>query len=160
MKTLWILAFILISVASSAQTSVISIKSHHGNMSGLPDAEDKFGEIMPVPVYDSLIRISGECVVQIGEDNGFGQAFRDTVCGHWYYHQVDYDKKKIRDYHGGNVTMIDFDKDHSDQKKEVKEQNPFFRKRQKKQSGKWLFLTLVLIGLGTYIARPALSWKK
>ncbi|GAB5418306.1 MAG: hypothetical protein Crog4KO_15900 [Crocinitomicaceae bacterium] len=160
MKTILFSFALLCGFALNAQTSVVGLKSHHGDIAELPESEDKFGMVMPSPVYDTLIRISGDCVIQLGSRafsyRDKGVRFRDTVCEHWYYQKVDFDEKLIQEYHGGNVTMIGFESTENYRKK----QSPYFRKRSVKQSSKELFILLVLIGLGVFLIQPKVSWKK
>ncbi len=160
MKTLLFSFALFCGFILNAQTSIVSLKSHHGEIAELPNSEDKFGIVMPSPVYDTLIRMSGDCVVQIGSraysygDDGI--RFRDTVCEHWYYQQVNFDEKAIQEYHGGDVTMIGFEATDNYRKKN----SPYFNKRSVKQSSKELFILLVLIGLGVFLIQPKVSWKK
>ncbi|GAB5424442.1 MAG: hypothetical protein Crog4KO_15890 [Crocinitomicaceae bacterium] len=151
MKTLLVAAFFIAANTLFAQTSVIAVKSHHGNDAEISQSVDKFGELAPVPVIDRLVKINDKCVVQIGEDNGWGMPFRDTVCDHWYYRDVNFDADKIREYHGGKIKMVGFDDDSGSVQTK---KSPFFNKRSSKQSSKWLALFLVLAGLGAYLISP------
>jgi hypothetical protein len=154
MKTLLVLLLLLGGFSINAQTSVIGVKSHHGAVAEIPNAPDKFGEMSPVPIYDTVIKINNKCVIQIGVDNGWGVAFRDTVCDHWYYQNVNFDVKKVQEYHGRHVKLVGFDDDESNiQQKE----NPAFNIHTNKFSSKWLFLFIVLAGLGVYVARLGIT---
>lgn len=145
--------------ALEAQTSVISLKSQHGNSIDLRTMEDKFGLMIPPPTYDTLIRISGDCVIQIGTDYNRdlsnGKRFRDTICDHWYYQEVEFDKKTIQRYHGNSVVLIGFEKTTNYRN----ENSPFFKKRTTKQSSKWLVVILLLTGFGAYLIHPKLFFK-
>lgn len=160
MKTVLFCLTLILGFTLNAQTSVITLKSHHGEISELPLTEDKFGIVMPSPVYDTLIRLSDDCVIQIGSQamsyQGDGVRFRDTICEHWYYQKVAFDEEAVQEFHGGKVTLIGFEKTADSQEKD----SPFFKKRSVKQSSKELFFILVLIGLGTFLLKPMASWKK
>lgn len=153
MKTLLVATLIFATNLLVAQTSVIGVKSHHGDRAEIPNAADNFGEMAPMPVLDSIVKLNGECVIQVGEDNGWGMPFRDTVCDHWYYKDVNFDADKIKEYHGGKVQMIGFDDDSGSVESK---KSPFFRKRTSTQSSKWLALIIVLSAFGTYLASPKL----
>lgn len=155
MKTLLATLILLSVFPVMAQTSVIGLKSHHGNMNDLAASTDHFGEIMPVPIYDTIVKINENCVIQIGEDNGFGMAFRDTVCGHWYYNSVNYDVEKVQEYHGNQVKLIGFNEDGSSI--QIKN-NQFFRKRSQKQSMEWMLALVLLSGLGIYIRKTQTTY--
>ena len=157
MKTLLLTAFLCITSALLSQTSVISLKSHHGKATDITKTVDRFGEIAPTPIFDTLIKINNDCVIQIGNDNGWGIAFRDTVCHHWYYKEVNYDAKKIKQFHGNNIELIGFENNENGTQSQ---KSPYFKKRTKKQSAKWLFLIIALTALGTYIIRPRFTSSK
>lgn len=155
MKTLLTFFLLCGSFGILAQTSVIGLKSRHGNLADLPKSTDAFGEFIPAPIYDSLVKINNSCVIQIGKDNGMGVPFRDTVCEHWYYERVGYDFQKIQEYHGDNVTLIGFNDDNG-----VKQNKDghFSKKRHQKQSSKWIFVFFVLSGFGVFFVRPKRLW--
>lgn len=153
MKTLLVLLLLLGGFSINAQTSVIGVKSHHGAVAELPKATDKFGEMdfNRTPICDTIVKINNTCVIQIGQNNGWGMPFRDTVCDHEYYRLINFDAEEIKKFHGGNVKLIGFDDDGSNiQQKD----NPALYMHTNKLSSKWLFLILVLTGLGVYVVRP------
>lgn len=154
-----ILATLLLFGATTtlAQTSVIAVKSHHGDLIQIPESTDHFGEMAPMPVYDTIIKLTNNCVIQIGENNGYGMNFRDTVCGHWYYEKVKYDVDKVQEYHGKDVILVGFNNEESNIKIE---DNPFFKRIKKGGFPVWILIPIILAGLSIYIFKPKLHWKK
>ncbi|MCR9172700.1 MAG: hypothetical protein NXI10_09425 [bacterium] len=160
MRTLLFVLLLLGGLSVTAQTSVIRLKSHHGNLEDLHLSEDKFGIPPPQRWVDTIERISETCVIHYVREQNWGSLdsyrYKDTVCNNWKYEEVDYDPKKIEESYPYEVTLIGFDKDGS--RFESKE-NPYFRKR-KRSSFYWLLLPLAFMGLGAYIVQPRLAWKK
>lgn len=155
MKKIFCLLGICMSTLSFSQTSVIAVKSHSGNLDEIPNSTDHFGMVPSVPTYDTLIKLYGTCVVQIGSNNYSGR-FRDTVCDHWYYKQHNFTVKKIQEFHGQDIVLINFPEDNT---KDTRNDSPYSRSI-RRNSSELLFIMLVLIGLGSYIALPKLSQKK
>lgn len=152
MKTILSILLISVSLSTSAQTSVISVKSHQGNLNSIVDANDHFGAFEAPRVYDTIIKIDGQCVVQLGWQNSENFRFRDTVCDHWYYQQSNYSEKKIQEYHGKKTVLIGFTKETNSSN----QQDRPFGNRTQKQSLPFIFILLVLAGLSAYIARSFL----
>ena len=138
---------ICFSTVAFSQTSVIAVKSHSGDLSEIPNSTDHFGMVAPRPVYDTLIKLEGTCVIQIGSREYSGR-FRDTICDHWYYKQHNFSEKKIQEFHGDHVVLINFQKDSSI---DTGNDSPSFRST-RRNSSELIFLLLVLIGLGSYVA--------
>jgi len=157
MKTILATLLLIGATTTLAQTSVIAVKSHHGDLSEIPESTDHFGEFRPMPVYDTIVKINNGCVIQIGKDNGFGMPFKDTVCDHWYYEKVRYDIDKVQEYHGKDVILVGFSKEESNLR--IKN-NPFFGGMRKSGFPLWALIPITLIGLGLYIFKPKLTWKK
>lgn len=155
MKTQILFLFFFMSYLSFGQTSVISIKSRSGDLAEIPDSPDKYGAVAPRRVYDTLIKIEGNCVVQIGHGGWAEARFQDTVCEHWYYEQNNYDPEKINEYHGSDVVLIGFD-----ERSEIDMRYRPFRRKSNKLSMKWLIILLGIAGLGTYVGLPVGRHKK
>ncbi|XOV69015.1 MAG: hypothetical protein ACFHU9_07470 [Fluviicola sp.] len=159
MKTLLAALIIFCGLPVFAQTSVIRLKSHHGDMEDLHLSQDKFGIPPPQRWIDTIERINETCVVHYIREQDWGMEgetyFKDTVCDHWHYQQTGYDPKEIEKSYGYEIIFIGFDKEGSDRKAKS---NPFFN-RQKKSNIRWLLLPLLILGLGAYIFQPRLSWK-
>lgn len=160
MKTLLGALLLLIGMSATAQTSVIHLKSHHGDSDGLETSEDKFGIPAPDRFIDTIERINETCVIHYVREVHWGGSdpmyYRDTVCNHWKYQEAQYDPKKIQKMYDDKVTLIGFDKDGSRFESKGK---PFYKSK-KKSSNTWIILLLTSIGLGAYIFQPRLSWKK
>lgn len=160
MKTILATLIILCGLPIFAQTSVIRLKSHHGNVKDLSLSEDKFGIPAPDRSIDTIERINETCVIHYVKEQDWGSTnafyFKDTICNHWQYNDVNYEPKKIQKLYDHEVTLIGFEKEGSSLKSTS---NSYFKKR-KKSKVRWLLLPLILIGLGTYIFQPQLSWKK
>lgn len=148
MKTLFFVASFFIALASFAQTSVISVKSHQGTKSSIADASDHFGRMEPRREFDTIIRVDAHCVVQLGWQEYEGNRFRDTVCGHWYYEEHNYSEQKAQEFHGEHVLVIGFKKETNS----IDPQDQPFGGRTRRQSFPLIFIILVLTGLGGYIA--------
>lgn len=150
MKTLLIGSLLSLTFAAFGQTTVISIKSRQGDLAEIPSSTDKFGEFVPTPIYDTIIKIDDHCVIQIGTNGWQTVRFRDTICNHWYYEQNHYDLEKVQEYHGDNVVLIGFEDDHS----ELPPKYRPFRHKPNRLSIGWIMVLLGLAGLGTYIGYP------
>lgn len=136
---------LLICSITLGQTSVISVKSHSGELNEVPEAQDKFGEFIPAPTYDTLIKTDNNCVIQIGTSH-FGR-FRDTVCEHWYYDKHELNEKNMREYYGEDVILIGFDK----KAPKINGNDAPFSGWNKQNSSKLIVVILILSGLSSYI---------
>lgn len=150
MKTIFFVLALFFTLTSFAQTSVISVKSHQGNLNSLPTAADHFGAIEKPRIYETIIKIDAHCVVQIGWQNSESNQFRDTVCNHWYYEQHHYSEEKVKEFHGKKTVLIGFEK----KTNSINQQDRPFGGRTQRQSGTFLFIVLTLLGLGTFISLP------
>jgi len=150
MKTILFLLVLIFTLPSYAQTSVISVKSHQGNLNSLPTAVDHFGAIQKPRDFDTIIKIDEHRVVQIGWQNSESNRFRDTVCNHWYYEKHNYSERKVQEFHGKKTVLIGFEK----KANSINEKDKPFGGRTQRQSGTLLFIVLILIGLGTFISLP------
>jgi hypothetical protein len=155
MKAFLLALSVYVVLPSFGQTAVIDVKSRHANLKEIPHAIDQFGVVAPIPHYDTLIRIDATCIIQIGSKQQYSgldqQRFRDTICDHWYYKQVQFDPEKIREYHGQNVVMIGFENDQSQRSHETR---PFQNRTTHRQSLPWLFIAILLGTLSVYIWNP------
>lgn len=162
---LFICSLALFSLTTlSAQTSVIGLKSHHGNMAELQHSPDQFGVVPPQKKIDTIARIDSNCVIQIGTKTDWGRSnsrqFHDTVCEHWYYQQVNYDIEKIQEHHGKSVVLIGFEDTFEIEKTNEADEATESRKRKKPKKQKrprWLFFPLILIAFGTKIPQSKKS---
>ena len=139
------LFILLFSTVAFGQTSVISVRSHSGDLEEIPEAQDKFGEFVPTPIYDTLIKTEDDCVIQIGTTH-YGH-FRDTVCEHWYYDEHGLTEDAMRNYYGQSVVLIGFES----KGPIINGNDSPFSGRNKQNSSKLIFILLTLTGLGTYI---------
>jgi len=157
MKTILAALIISCGLPVFAQTSVIRLKSHHGDVKELSSSEDKFGIPAPDRTVDTIERINETCVIHyVKEQQFYYYYYKDTICNHWQYQEVNYDPKKIQKLYNQEVTLIGFEKDGSSLDSQ---DNKHFKKR-KKSKVRWLLIPFILIGLGTYIFQPQLSWKR
>lgn len=160
MKTILATLIILCGLPVFGQTSVIRLKSHHGDVKELSASEDKFGIPAPDRTIDTIERINETCIVHYVQELHWGATgayyYKDTVCNHWQYSELNYDTKKIQKLYNNEITFIGFDKDGSSLKSKS---NPYFKKR-KRSKVRWLLIPLILIGLGAYIFQPQLIWKR
>lgn len=105
MRTLLILA-LLTSLHTSAQTNIISLKSHQGNMEDLHLETDNFG--LPSPILDSIIYIGGTCIVEVTSQLS-ASLYYDTVCDHRLFLEHDFDLKEIKKHYPSRVKFIGFE---------------------------------------------------
>ena len=161
MKPILTTLLFLCGLSVFAQTSVIRLKSHHGEIKDLELSEDKFGIPPPQQWIDTIERISETCVIHYVREQIWGDEdlirYRDTVCNYSSYREVNYDPKKIQELYSNKVTLIGFDKDRS---RIESKNNPFYRKSNRNSGPFWLLLPMLFIGLGVYIFQPQLLWKK
>jgi len=155
MKTLLSVLIFALSLSATAQTSVISVKSHQGKINSVVDASDHFGYFEPPKVFDTIIKIDAHCVVQLGWQDSEDYRFRDTICAHWYYEEHNYSEQKIQEFHGDHTVLIGFTKETNS----INQQDRPFGNRTQRQSIPFIFIFLVLAGLGAYIARSLRTTK-
>lgn len=88
----------------TAQTKIIALKSHSGDMTALKDEKDGNFGIAPTRL-DSVIKIGANCVVEI---NNFG--FRDTVYEHPYFLNPDVSLQELKQRFP-RIHFVGFDKE-------------------------------------------------
>ena len=82
MKTLIFTTVLFICALSTAQTNVISNKSHSGDIALLSQESDDFGMVY-IPPTDSVILLNSTCVIEVKKrwDNN---SYHDTICNNFY----------------------------------------------------------------------------
>lgn len=103
MKT-WILVSGLLLLGNlSAQTKMIALKSHSGELTALKNEKDGNFGIAPTRL-DSVVKIGANCVVEI---NNYG--FRDTVYEHPYFLNPDMSLQELQQRFP-RIHFVGFDK--------------------------------------------------
>lgn len=174
MKYTSLFSFLFVTFFGFSQTSVISVKSHAGSAKEIAFAHDKFGEL-PYPLnqpklmppennsfereldfrnLEVIIKIDAHCVDRIFK-NDHGDPIHDTVCGYWYYEEHNYNPRSLREFHGEKIILIGFDGPGP-----RTGMHPNRMGRSTRSSSEILFITLVLIALGSFIALPRLKTKQ
>jgi len=165
LKTIAIIAILLLSPLAFAQTSVISTKSHHGQLQDLSNSNDNFGErevfyppnsvqvpqqilIHSLVDIETLTKIDDHCVIRKGLLNE--RQYSDTLCNFWYYEEHNYNKQSMRDFHGPDVILIGFPENAPTMNKN----DAPFSGRTSRFGVSWLFALLILGSLGGFVLFP------
>lgn len=90
----------------SAQTKIIALKSHSGDMTALKSEKDGNFGIAPTRL-DSVVKIGANCIVEI---NNYG--FRDTVYEHPYFLNPDVSLQELKQRFP-RIHFVGFDKEWS-----------------------------------------------
>lgn len=169
MKTIVTATLLLLSVSiSSAQTGVISTKSHGGSDMDIADAKDHFGgppikfekplekfSINPEHIdVDTITKINEHCVEIIGTFNG--AYYSDSYCNYWYYEENGYNPRSLREYHGSNIVLIGFE----ESKPTVNGVDAPFSRMGRFGFPKFLLILVILAGFGSFVFAPEISRKK
>ena len=157
-----------------AQTAVIRLKSHNGAAIDLPKSLDRFGG-PPIEIphidpnlnisdskllrfnmnqYDTIEMISSSCLIQKGTDGISSVRINDTLCDDAFDGEYDFIKEYYQDIYGDSIVFIGFEKKQSSIHYE---NNPYFNKRSRNGSSKWIFIFLALCGFGAYMFQPSRS---
>lgn len=162
LKTIAIIAILLLSPLAFAQTSVISTKSHSAEIKDLVQGQDGFGEretispprhfesikIHPIMVFQTIYKIDDHCVIRKGTNEGL--EYTDTLCNYWYYEQHNYNQQSMRDFHGADVILIGFPENAPTMNKN----DAPFSGRTSRFSVSWIFALLILGSLGGFVLFP------
>jgi len=151
MRSFSFITFLLLSIISYGQTAVISNKSHAGDLAQINKEPDNFGEMAPRPVYDTIMLVGEDCVVEIGTRWG-NSRFHDTICNHWSLEQRGYTLKSAMQFYGSNPQFIGFkDSDSNDQ--------DYWHNGGSNQNNLIGFFVLILLSFGAYLITPILKKK-
>lgn len=107
MRSISLFTFLLLSIVSYSQTAVISNKSHSGKITEVLKEVDNFGEMAPRTIYDTIMLVNENCIIEIGTKWG-SQRFHDTVCDHWAFENKGYTLNAATQYYGMRPIFIGF----------------------------------------------------
>ena len=161
MRTILILALLLISSSSHCQTSVIALKSHSGNLKNLHSEPDNFGWIEPSPVIDSVISSGNRCVIVVGERWG-NNRFKDTICGqdNYYLNRGGYSLRACKGQYGNDAKYIGFkNKDNDDDDNDNDGSENFWFNGSPHQNGVTGLFGLILLSFLAYLITPIFNKK-
>lgn len=146
MKKTTLIIALFMSIGTFAQTDVISVKSHSGNLAKIKLEKDNFG--MPSPRVDSVIYLSEECLIQV-MDYYSGDTYHDTVCrDNWRTPHIS-DLKELKKHYASNVIFVGFKE--ADKLRRSNNSN--------RQNGINWFFGLIIISFMAYVSFP-LNRKK
>jgi hypothetical protein len=151
MKTTLFIALVILGFNLSAQTSIISTKSHAGLSNSYLEASDNYGVVAPRPVYDTVIQIDNSCLVMIGT-RWQTNRFRDTVCDHWAFENGEMNQTTINEYFGEEVTFLD-----SRKKAKPEGGQGFWFNGRQHQNGINLWFMIILLSISAYILVPVIK---
>ena len=109
MKTISLLTILLLSTLSFTQTSIISLKSHGGDIENLLTEPDNFGWFEPAPVVEKVTLISEVCIVVKSESYN-GDVVEDTICDDPYLSENNYSLESAMAKYGKNAKYKGFKK--------------------------------------------------
>lgn len=101
---LFVIAFI---GHSYAQTNVISLKSHSGDLSMLQEEADNFGLPDMDITIDTVVLFNSNCLIEIKTMNGSNH-YCDTICDHPYLKGLGTNYKQIKQHYPRGVVFIGF----------------------------------------------------
>ncbi len=131
-----------------AQTDVIAVKSHSGDLSDIQQETANFG-LNDITFIDSVIYIGGDCIVEVKSvwDNS---RVHDTICNNLHFKEHGYALREVKKYYPGRTVFVGF-------KKESGEVGGF--KNREKQNKVPFFVGMVLLSFFAYIFVPVLRRK-
>ena len=94
---------------SYAQTNVISLKSHSGDLSMLQEEADNFGLPDMDITIDTVVLLNSNCLIEIKTMNGY-QHYSDTICDHPYLKGLGSNYKQIKQHYPKGVVFQGFRK--------------------------------------------------
>jgi len=147
MKTISTLSFLAILFHFNAQTNVISLKSHSGDLADIHQETDNFGEIyIPPSNVDTVFFISKGVIVESKSQLDFpeNQRYYDTVRSSFYTKTLTYSLKR---HYSKNTVFIGFEEE------KATEVNPYFNNMHKNSIPLILLAFGVFISIGTYFRR-------
>ena len=147
MKTISTLSFLAILFHFNAQTNVISLKSHSGDLADIHQETDNFGEIyIPPSNVDTVFFISKGVSVESKSQLDFSenQRYYDTVRSSFYTNTLTYSLKR---HYSKNTVFIGFEEE------KATEVNPYFNNMKKNGVPIILLVFGIFISIGTYFRR-------
>lgn len=147
MKTICTLSFLSILFHFNAQTNVISLKSHSGDLADIHQETDNFGEIyIPPSDVDTVFFISDGVVVESKRQLDFpeNQRYYDTIRSSFYTKTLTYSLKR---HYSKNTVFVGFETE------EAIEVNPYFKNMHKNSVPLILLVFGIFISLGNYFRR-------
>lgn len=152
MKTICTLSFLSILFHFNAQTNVISLKSHSGDLAEIHQESDNFGEIyIPPTNVDTVFFISNGVIVeskrQLNHLEGFeqkNQSYYDTIRSSFYTKTLTYSLKR---HYSKNTVFIGFDEE------KATEVNPYFNNMHKNSVPLILLIFGIFISFGNYFRK-------
>lgn len=152
MKTISTLSFLAILFHFNAQTNVISLKSHSGDLADIHQETDNFGEIyIPPTDVDTVFFISNGVIVeskrQLQYLEGYeqtNQRYYDTIRSSFYTKTLTYSLKR---HYSKNTVFIGFETE------EAIEVNPYFNNMKKNGVPIILLVFGIFISIGTYFRK-------
>ena len=139
-RILFLFAVFIVSF-SQAQTGIISLKSHSGQLSELTNYEDNFGNPpMDIPRFiptrpDTMTYLGNNCV-QIKS-----MFSCDTLCNNSFFKEYDYNPETLKDQVTPGTIFKDFEK-----RKDESHAMPMKSRRSHSQIP-WM---IILLGIGTF----------
>ena len=147
MKTICTLSFLVFYVITNAQTNVISLKSHSGDLADIHQETDNFGEIyIPPSNVDTVFFISKGVIVESKSqlDHPENLRYYDTVRSSFYTKTLTYSLKR---HYSKNTVFVGFETE------EAIEVNPYFKNMHKNSVPFILLVFGISISLGKYFRK-------
>ena len=110
MKLLTLTIAILISAFLTAQTNIISNKSHSGDLALLNQEVDDFGERYIPPNTDSVILINPTCIIEVKQTWNGQDIYHDTIRNHFYLPVNKTELESFKKQYPQSTKFIGFDK--------------------------------------------------
>lgn len=143
MKTILLPFLLFIGIYSTAQTDVIALKSHAGNLSEIDQEKSNFG-LDESMLIDSVIYIGNDCYIEIRNAWGNFQS-RDTICDNPYFKEHGYTHESAVKAYRGNTVLIGFKKP----KTSLNQSNNW-----KRTNGTFWFVGILLLTSVIYVIKP------
>lgn len=143
--------FLTISISSYAQTNIVALKSHSGNLKNLHLEKDNFGN--PPPRIVRLKYLYDSCFVFTYQEFGSNYEHTDTNCSGSYIDLIYYNEDSLSYCFGYNNAEIE-GFEHFPRTKDEYDKKPTRALKGSLNRIKWMFIFLVPIGV------YALSKKK
>lgn len=156
MKFLSLITLIFSATMALGQTAVISNKSHAGDLSLILVEPDNFGAPDDFPVYDTILLLENNCLVQKGYTSWQQNRILDTICDHTAFKDGKYDLKTAKKYFGERPVFIGFKKKRTDQNNS----DSFWINGNPHQSNVVGFFALFLLAYLAYLITPLLRKKE
>lgn len=110
MKLLTLTIALLMMTNISAQTNVISNKSHAGDLALLDQEPDDFGERYIPPNTDSVILINPTCIIEVKQTWNGQNKYHDTIRNHFYLPINQIELESFKKQYPSTTKFVGFDK--------------------------------------------------